>query len=97
MCICRLSARYGLRSHKVPARLVVCVWRVESTPPNLSREVRAIPNIEIYAPWFHCPMPRFMPRHVYAALSARGQRLCRYIVSDEALRAGYDVAGAPRL
>jgi hypothetical protein len=69
--------------------------------PNFSKEVRAIPNIEVYAPWFHCPMPRFMPRGVYDTLSARGKRLCRYIVSDmvsdDALHAGYDVKGAPRL
>ena len=51
--------------------------------PNLSNEVRAIPNIEYYAPWFREPMPISMPREIYKSLSPHGQWICRYIVSAE--------------
>jgi hypothetical protein len=51
--------------------------------PNLSREVRAIPNAEFYAPWFREPMGRCVPRDIYNGLSDHGKRVCRYIVADE--------------
>ena len=50
--------------------------------PNLSNEVRAIPNAEYYAPWFREPMPRSMPRALYKELSEHGQHIARYIVAD---------------
>ena len=51
--------------------------------PNLSNEVRAIPNAEFYAPWFREPMPRSMPRALYQQLSKHGQHIARYIVADD--------------
>ena len=59
--------------------------------PNLSDQVRAIPNAEYYAPWFRQPMNRCMPREIYATLSPHGQRLCREIVAErgEVLQTGY--------
>ena len=50
--------------------------------PNLSNEVRAIPNAEFYAPWFREPMPHSMPRPLYNRLSEHGQHIARYIVAD---------------
>ena len=68
--------------------------------PNLSDEVRAIPNAEFYAPWFREPMPRSMPREIYDGLSEHGKKVCRYIVAekDEELVTGYrdDLGNAPR-
>jgi len=49
--------------------------------PNLSNEVRAIPNIEYYAPWFREPMEISMPSDIYDTLSEHGQKICRYIVA----------------
>ena len=51
--------------------------------PNLSNEVRAIPNAEFYAPWFREPMPRSMPRALHQQLSKHGQHISRYIVADD--------------
>jgi hypothetical protein len=51
--------------------------------PNLSNEVRAIPNIEYYAPWYREPMPISMPREIYDGLSQHGQSISRYIVADK--------------
>ena len=67
--------------------------------PNLSDEVRAIPNAEYFAPWYREPLRVSMPRAIYDTLSAHGQRLCRYIVADRdrPLRTGYlpDLGGTP--
>ena len=67
--------------------------------PNLSNELRAIPNIEFYAPWFHEPMARSMPREIYRSLSKHGQQICRYIVTDENLQGSIrqDLGGTPGL
>jgi ectoine hydroxylase-related dioxygenase (phytanoyl-CoA dioxygenase family) len=51
--------------------------------PNLSNEVRAIPNIEYYAPWFREPLSISMPREIYDGLSKHGQSISRYIVADK--------------
>jgi len=51
--------------------------------PNLSNEVRAIPNIEYYAPWFREPMPISMPRKIYESLSPHGQWVSRYIAAGK--------------
>ena len=50
--------------------------------PNLSDEVRALPNCEYYAPWFREPMRRALPREVWETLSDHAQTICRYIVAD---------------
>jgi len=51
--------------------------------PNLSREVRAMPNIEYVAPWFHTfNYTQSMPHDVWSALSPHAQRLCRFIACE---------------
>ena len=67
--------------------------------PNLSNELRAIPNIEYYAPWFHEPMARSMPRNIYQSLSNHAKQICRYIVTDEELNGSIrdDLGGTPNL
>ncbi len=59
--------------------------------PNLSNEVRALPNAEFFAPWYRERMPISMPRDIYDGLSEHGQWISRYIVSnrDEKLVTGY--------
>ena len=57
--------------------------------PNVSDQVRAIPNAEFYAPWFREPMPLSMPKRVYDTLSDHGRKVCRYIVADDDLVTGY--------
>ncbi|MEC9058163.1 MAG: hypothetical protein VX410_01345, partial [Actinomycetota bacterium] len=56
-------------------------------------------NIEYYAPWFHEPMARSMPRPLYESLSEHAQQICRYIVSDEELvgTVRHDLGGTPKL
>ncbi|XOV90253.1 MAG: phytanoyl-CoA dioxygenase family protein [Pseudomonadota bacterium] len=67
--------------------------------PNLSDEVRAIPNAEFYAPWFREPLRRSMPRSIFDQLSAHGQQVCRYILAEDnkPLETGYreDLGGTP--
>ena len=67
--------------------------------PNLSDEVRAMPNAEFYAPWFREPMRRSMPYHMYETLSAHGKDVCRFIVADsnDEVETGYrDDIGSAR-
>lgn len=59
--------------------------------PNLSEHVRAIPNVEYYAPWFREPT---IPAITYAdwrTMSEHAQHLTRHLVQDssEELRTGY--------
>lgn len=49
--------------------------------PNLSNELRAIPNLEYFAPWYRERMPACVPRELYDALSEHGQDIARYIVA----------------
>jgi hypothetical protein len=67
--------------------------------PNLSNEVRAIPNAEFYAPWFREPMPRSMPEVLYSQLSKHGQHIARYIVADGELDTGFreDLGTTPKV
>ena len=65
--------------------------------PNLSDELRAIPNLEFYAPWFREPM---IPGITYAdhkKLSEHAQHLTRLSVMDssEQLPGGYVVKPLP--
>ena len=54
-----------------------------SGTPNLSNEVRCMPNIEYYAPWFRSEaVNRCMPHDLWAGLGEHGQRICRYVVCD---------------
>jgi ectoine hydroxylase-related dioxygenase (phytanoyl-CoA dioxygenase family) len=59
--------------------------------PNLSNEVRAIPNVEFYAPWYRSPIRRSMPRNLYDTLSEHGEALAQYVVAEpeEILDLGY--------
>lgn len=59
--------------------------------PNVSDHVRAIPNIEFYAPWFREYLRPSLRQSDFAQLSKAAQRRCRFIVerNDAALRIGY--------
>ena len=59
--------------------------------PNLSNEVRALPNAEFFAPWYREHLPISMPHDIYDGLSEHGQWISRYIVADkgEKLVTGY--------
>lgn len=69
--------------------------------PNLSDQVRAIPNAEFYAPWFREPIARSMPNDVYQNLSEHGKKVCQYIAvpPDVTLATGYkeDLGSTPRV
>ncbi len=69
--------------------------------PNLSDEVRAIPNAEYYAPWFREPIKRSMPRGIYDTLSNHGKKISQYVVADsqEVIEVGYreDLGSTPPL
>ncbi|MEL6893396.1 MAG: phytanoyl-CoA dioxygenase family protein, partial [Actinomycetota bacterium] len=54
-----------------------------SGTPNVSDHVRALPNIEYYAPWFRSEgIHRCMPRDLWSTLSDHAKRVCRYVVAD---------------
>lgn len=61
--------------------------------PNVSREVRAMPNIEYYAPWFRSEgIMRCMPYERWRELSPHGQRISRYVMcgkGETVIGAGY--------
>lgn len=59
--------------------------------PNLSREVRAMPNVEYFAPWFRSEaLVRSMPYDMWEALTPHAQRISRFVVCDP----GESVVGA---
>ncbi len=62
--------------------------------PNLSDHVRAIPNIEIYAPWFREPTIPGISYDDWRTLSDRARHMTRHLVLDssEELRTGYSFA-----
>jgi hypothetical protein len=50
--------------------------------PNLSREVRSLPNIEYFAPWFRSEIiERTMPYEVWRELSPHSRRISRLVVA----------------
>ncbi len=61
--------------------------------PNLSNEVRAMPNIEYFAPWFRSEgIMRCMPYERWQELSPHGQRISRYVMmgrDEPVVGAGY--------
>ncbi|MEM9651729.1 MAG: phytanoyl-CoA dioxygenase family protein [Actinomycetota bacterium] len=62
-----------------------------SGTPNVSNEVRCLPNIEYFAPWFRSEgVNRCLPHDLWTGLSPHGQRICRYVVCDR----GEPVIGA---
>ena len=50
--------------------------------PNLSDAVRAIPNLEFYAPWFREPIVPGISHDAWRSLGARARHLCRECVAD---------------
>lgn len=50
--------------------------------PNISDAVRAIPNLEFYAPWFREPIVPGITYADYQRLSERARRLVRHCVAD---------------
>lgn len=58
--------------------------------PNLSRDVRAMPNVEYFAPWFRSEaLMRSMSYETWRTLTPHAQRICRYVVCDR----GEEVVG----
>lgn len=61
--------------------------------PNLSRDVRAMPNVEYFAPWFRSEaIMRSMPYEQWEKLSPHAQRISRFAVCDKGeavIGAGY--------
>ena len=59
--------------------------------PNLSKDVRAMPNVEYFAPWFRSEaIMRSMPYEQWERLSPHAQRISRFVVCDK----GEQVIGA---
>ena len=50
--------------------------------PNVSDAVRAIPNLEFYAPWFREPIMPGISYRDYKGLSDHAQKLVRHCVAD---------------
>jgi ectoine hydroxylase-related dioxygenase (phytanoyl-CoA dioxygenase family) len=50
--------------------------------PNISGEPRAIPNIELYAPWFREPIIPGITKADHRTLSPHAQRITRFCVAD---------------
>ncbi len=52
--------------------------------PNLSREVRALPNVEYGAPWLpnRERVKKAMPHAIWETLTPHGKHLCRHIKAD---------------
>ena len=57
--------------------------------PNLTGEMRAIPNAIFLAPWFHERQLPSMPREMFDLLSEHGRRVCEPLVADGPLKTGY--------
>jgi len=52
--------------------------------PNLSRDVRAMPNVEYFAPWFRSEaVIRSMSYATWQTLSPHAQRITRFVVCDQ--------------
>lgn len=64
--------------------------------PNVSDEVRCIPNIEFYAPWFRDVNDTrpCMPREIYETLSEHGKHISRHVLApdDMQLATAYSAA-----
>jgi hypothetical protein len=51
--------------------------------PNVSREIRAMPNVEYVAPWVDTSrLHRSMPHDIWARLSPHAQRICAPITTE---------------
>ncbi len=69
--------------------------------PNLSNEIRAIPNAEFFAPWFRQNVRPSLPQNLFESMSQRGQNVCREIVAPAGhrLTLGYrdNLGGTPEV
>ena len=68
--------------------------------PNLTDDVRAIPNVEFNVSWFgHPPRKKTMPREIFDTLSEHAQMLCADVVAQpgEVLETCAQPAHRPRL
>ncbi len=65
--------------------------------PNVSDHVRAIPNVEYYAPWFREPVSECISHADHRRLSAHGQHLTKFLVADssETLTTGFRLGRTP--
>jgi len=65
--------------------------------PNLSEEMRAIPNVEFYAPWFREPIVPGISYADHQRLSEHAQRVTQFSVADssEDLKTGYVLSQLP--
>jgi hypothetical protein len=65
--------------------------------PNLTDELRAIPNVEYYAPWFREPIVPGISYDDWRQLSDHARHLTRYCVADssEELPAGFRLGRTP--
>ena len=50
--------------------------------PNLSREIRSLPNVEYGAPWLGSKHNKTMPHAVWEKLTPHGKHLCRHIKAE---------------
>ena len=51
--------------------------------PNLSKEIRAMPNVEYHAPWVDpANYWKSMPHEIWETLTPHAQKLCRYIKTE---------------
>lgn len=66
--------------------------------PNLSDELRAIPNLEFYAPWFREPVVPGITYDAHRCLSDHARRVTRFSVLDssEELVTGYELRPRPK-
>ena len=82
-----VPAGHALLSSKLlPLAAALLLQRQHGGTPNLSEEIRAIPNCEFHAPWYwHAErMQKTMPHENWLELSEHGRHVCRYIKCDEA-------------
>ncbi len=50
--------------------------------PNLSREIRSLPNVEYGAPWIGKAGAKTMPFEIWETLSDHAKHLCRFVKAD---------------
>ena len=65
--------------------------------PNLSREVRAMPNVEYFAPWFRSEaVQRSMSYDTWCTLAPHAQRIARYVAGHPGERVVGEGVNHPR-